>query len=250
MKENLITNYKEISNNNNILSKENSLLKEVKKMLIIKYINLFFSLSRLFLMFFSFTLLAIPFNRPPTIFYLILFLFSTLILPIFTIINLITVITGIISRNFLIQKDINMILESIKYMFCCSCCACTKNVSTLKWATLVFGLINLVKSLYLLYHYIAYIKDPDNSKFFPEIMKDTTIKLIIFFVDTALLFGQSYFFYYYEYFLKRGKIYIEFYKRLIIKNRNKEADLVRNELPINMDNFMDAAEDGTELSNF
>ena len=78
----------------------------------------------------------------------------------------------------------------------------------------------------------------------------TVIKLIIFFVDTALLFGQSYFFYYYEYFLKRGKIYIEFYQRLIIKNRNKEADLVRNELPINMDNFMDAAEDGTELSNF
>ncbi len=58
MKENLITNYKEISNNNNILSQENSLLKEVKKMLIIKYINLFFSLSRLFIMFFSLSLLS------------------------------------------------------------------------------------------------------------------------------------------------------------------------------------------------
>ena len=250
MKDNLITNYQEIkSNNNNPQSQEASLLKEVKKMLVIKYINLFFSLSRLFIMFFTLSLLEVPFYRTPSIFYIVLFLFSVIILPIFTIINFITVVTGIIRRNFLIEKDSYNILDSIRYIFCCACCACSKNVGTLKFATLIFGIICLVKSLYLLYHYILYIRNPDDDLYNPDILRDVTIKLILYFADMALLFGQSYFFYYYEYFLKRGKIYIEFYKRLIIKNRNKEAELVRNELPINMNNFLDGSEDGTEMSN-
>ena len=77
--------------------------------------------------------------------------------------------------------------------------------------------------------------------------KQVTIKTILHFADSLLLLCQSYFYYYYEYFLKRGEIYIEFYKRLIIKNRNKEADFVRNELPINIDNFL--INSGTEMEN-
>ena len=249
MKENLITNYQEIKSNNNAISQETILIKEVKKMLIIKYINLFFSLSRLFIMFFSLTLLNIPFYRPQNLFFIFLFFYSVIILPIFTLINLITIITGILGRNFLIQKETNNILDCIRYVLCCSCCACTKNVGTLKCATFIFGIINLIKSFYFLYNYIIIIKNPNNADYNPYILRDIIIKLILFFVDTALLFSQSYFFYYYEYFLKRGKIYIEFYKRLIIKNRNKEADLVRNELPININNFLDGSEDGTEMSN-
>ena len=249
MKDKLITNYQEIKSNNNPQSQEIILLKEVKKMLIIKYINLFFSLSRLFIMFFSLSLLEVPFYRTPSIFYISLFFFSLIILPIFTIINFITVVTGIIRRNFLIEKDSYNILNSIRYIFCCACCVCSKNVGTLKFATLIFGIISLVKSFYLLYNYVLYIRNPGDDRYNPDILNDVTIKLILYFVDTVLLFGQSYFFYYYEYFLNRGKIYIEFYKRLIIKNRNKEADLVRSELPINMNNFIDPSEDGTELNN-
>ena len=43
--------------------------------------------------------------------------------------------------------------------------------------------------------------------------------------------------------------YIFIHFKIIIKNRNKEAELVRNELPINMNNFLDPSEDGTEMNN-
>ena len=76
--------------------------------------------------------------------------------------------------------------------------------------------------------------------------KKDIIKLIIHFIDTILLFGQSYFFYYYNYFLNREKLYIELYKRLIIKNRKNEAECVRRELPVNIDEDNNS---GTEMEN-
>ena len=138
-------------------------------------------------MFFSLTLLEVPFYRTPSIFYICLFFYSVIILPIFTIINFITVVTGIIRRNFLIEKDSYNILDSIRYIFCCACCACSKNVGTLKFATIIFGIISLIKSLYLLYHYIKYIRNPEDDLYNPDILRDVTIKLILYFVDTTLL---------------------------------------------------------------
>ena len=61
---------------------------------------------------------------------------------------------------------------------------------------------------------------------------------MLHFIDSLILFCQTYFFYYYEYILKRGNIYIEFYKHLIIKNKNQEAESIKNELPIDVDNFI------------
>ena len=244
MKENLITNEKNNNIDNNSIANEEQLFREIKKMLYIKYLNLFFSIFRLFLMFYSLSLLGyLSFFGGPTNFYIILVLFSVLIMPIYTIINLIIVIAGIIGRNFIQNKQ-----DSIIDCICCCCgCLCTKNVTTLKMLALIYGIISLLRSFYLLNFFLIYVKTENNIKYFPNIIKNVSIKLILYFIDSILLLCQAYFFYYHEYFLKRGKIFIEFYKRLIIKNRNKEADLVRDELPANIDNLLINSE--TEMSN-
>jgi len=245
MKDNLITTDKP---NNNEIAQEKELFKEIKKMLYIKYLNLFFSIFRFSLMFYLLSLLGyFPTQIRPTDFFISMHIFLVLILPVFTIINLFTVITGVLNRSFLIKKDANNYLESIKYICFCFCCICSKNVATLKLVTFIFSLISFIWSFYLLYFFIQDLRTPNNSRFFPYLEKQVTIKIILHFTDSLLLLCQSYFFYYYEYFLKRGEIYIEFYKRLIIKNRNKEADFVRNELPVNIDNFL--INSGTEMQN-
>ena len=58
-----------------------------------------------------------------------------------------------------------------------------------------------------------------------------------------------YFFYYSEYFLKRVEKYLEYYKRLLIKNRNKEAEFVRNTLPENIEDYTSTNEKEEELQN-
>ena len=245
MKENLIITDKPI---NNEIAQEKELFKEIKKMLYIKYLNLFFSIFRFSLMFYLLSLLGyFPSHIRPTDFFISMHIFLVLILPVFTIINLFTVITGVLNRSFLIKKDVNNYLESIKYICCCLCCICSKNVGTLKLVTFIFSLISFIWSFYLLYFFIQDLKTTNNSRFFPYLEKQVTIKTILHFADSLLLLCQSYFYYYYEYFLKRGEIYIEFYKRLIIKNRNKEASFVRNELPANIDNFLIYS--GTEMNN-
>ena len=245
MQENLITNDKP---NNNEIAKEKELFKEIKKMLYIKYLNLFFSIFRFSLMFYLLSLLGyFPSHIRPTDFFISMHIFLVLILPIFTIINLFTVITGVLNRSFLIKKDANNYLESIKYICCCVCCLCSKNVGTLKLVTFIFSLLSFIWSFYLLYYFIQDLRTPNNFRFFPYLEKQVKMKIMLYFSDSILLLFQSYFFYYYEYFLKRGEIYIEFYKRLIIKNRNKEADFVRNELPVNIDNFLITS--GTEMQN-
>ena len=247
MKENLITNG--IDNKKSEIAQENNLFKEIRKMVFIKYLNLFFSIFRFALLFFILALLPyFPTNMRPTNFFVIMQIIQILILPLFTIINLITVITGVLGRNFLIKKDNNAFLECIKYICCCQCCLCSRNVSTLKLATFIFCLISFIWSFYILYYFIKDFSETINSsRFFPYLKKQVKIKIILYFADSLLLLFQSYFFYYYEFFLKRGEIYIEFYKRLIIKNRNKEASFVRNELPSNIDNFL--INSGTEMNN-
>ena len=247
MKENLITNG--IENKKNEISQENNLFKEIKRMVFIKYLNLFFSIFRFCLMFFILRLFPFfPTAIVPTYFFVIMHIFLIIILPLFTIINLITVITGVLGRNFLIKKDNNNFLDCIKYIFCFQCCICDKNVGTLKLVCFIFCLISFFWSFYLLYFFIKdFSQSPNSSRFFPYLKQQVKIKIILYFADSILLLFQSYFFYYYEYFLKRGEIYIEFYKRLIIKNRNKEASFVRNELPANIDNFLIYS--GTEMNN-
>ena len=249
MKENLITNEENQNKNTNkkAIANEEQLFKEVKKMLFIKYLTLFFWIFRLFIMFYSLSLIGyLTFFAEPN-FYVILLIYSVIILPVYTILNLIIVITGIVGKNFMIQNQSDTFID----FFSCCCCwckgLCTRNVTNLKILSLIFGSICLFRSFYLLHFFLIYVKTENNIKYFPNIIKNLSIKWILYFIDTILLLCQGYFFYYYEYFLNRGKIYIEFYKRLIIKNRKKEADLVRNELPTNMDNFLINSE--TELEN-
>ena len=247
MNENLITDNNN-DNINNTMAREKILFKEVKKMTFIKYLNLFISIFRFFLMFYLLTLLPIIPSAYESdigiIIYIILLLFNILILPTFTIIVLIIVIAGVLGRSFVVNKKKDSILDILKCFCCYFCGSCPKNVETFKISTIIFGTINLI----WFFHFLPDLfqkREPNYIRFFPYITKQYIIKTLLTFLDSVLLFLQSYFFYYHEYFLRRGEIYIEFYKRLIIKNRNKEAELVRNELPNNLENIGL----GTELQN-
>ena len=204
-------------------------------MRLIKYLNLFFSIFR-----FSLLLPKVQYvdsiflAQAPSYINFYMFLYNFFVSSIFTIINLITITICLINRNFVRNQKDCTLLYCIIACFCCFCCICTKNVIILKQVNFICFLISLFWSFRLLY-YAQYL----------NLRKGDIIKLIIYFTDTILLFGQSYFFYYYEYFLNRVKLYIELYKRLIIKNRKKEAELVRRELPANMEDI----DSGTELEN-
>jgi len=133
-----------INNDNNFNEKEKKLYFEVKKMRYIKYINLFFAIIRFILMFFLLSLyLYNPYSSyyVPSHFLSFLETFIILFLPIFNASNLITLIMGIINRNFNINNS-NKLVEIACFFCCFSCCICTticsKNVTTLKFLTLFF----------------------------------------------------------------------------------------------------------------
>ena len=222
----------QINDNNN---DENQFLKEIKKMRLIKYLNLFFSIFRFSLLLPKLEYIdSISLAQEPSYINFYMFIYNFFVSSIFTIMNLITITIGLINRNLVINKNDSTLFYCIIACFSCFCCVCTKNVIILKQVNFICFLISLFWSFRLLY-YAQYL----------NLRKGDIIKLIIYFTDTILLFGQSYFFYYYEYFLNRVKLYIELYKRLIIKNRKKEAELVRRELPANMEDI----DSGTELEN-
>ena len=239
MEENLINN-----NNENI--HERILFKEIRKMFYIKYLNLFFAIFRLILMFYLLSLLTyLPTMLNDSLFLIIMLIYSILILPIFTIINLIDIISGMTKRDFKINKNVDNILDCFGYI-CFGYC-CSKNVTTLKYKNLFFGLITLVWSCYIFYYFMKDVTLSNNLAKLSSLEKKVFIKTIFYFLDSIFLFSHSYFFYYYEYILKKGENFIEFYKRLIIKNRTKDAELIRNELPIDVDNFL--INSGTEMQN-
>ena len=239
MKDKLITN--------NTVEQEKLIFKEVKKMLIIKYMNLIFAIIRILIMFFLLSLLLyFPSSVDLIGFFIIMLIFRLLILPIFSILILFEIILGIIRRNFIIKKN-QSCLDSFRCLCICWWCLCEKNVVYYKLNTLLFSIITFIWSFYLLYNFM-YVESQNNKVFFFDYKKEKVfLKIVLYFTDGILLLSQSYCFYYYEYFLKRCEIYLEFYKRLIIKNRNKEADFIRNELPINIEDLI--INSGTEMKD-
>ncbi len=240
----LITNNNndnEVNINKNL--NEKVLFKEVKKMNIIKYLNLFFSIFRFTIMFFLISYYDyLPYSINASFFSWFMFAYTLLIFPIFDISNMIIIITGIINRDFSIREGNNLFLLS---HICCSCFICSKDIFFLKWVNIYFCFISFIWFFYILYFFIEDFKASIINSIFDN--KRILFKLVLHGFDSVLLLCHSYFFHYYQYFLKRGKIYIELYKRLIIKNRNKEAEFVRKELPINLDNFI--VNSGTEMQN-
>ena len=192
-------------------------------MFYIKYLNLFFAIVRFILMFYFISMLFyLPIMSNEFLKVIYQLIYCLLILPLFTIINLIDIIIGIFSRNFKINKNVKNIFDCIGFV--CSGFCCTKNVTVIKYNNLFFSLITLSLSILFLYYFLNdNITTKENLLDYSDWMKRVFIKIILHFIVSLLLFCHSYFFYYYEYILKRGNIYIEFYKRLIIKNRNKEA---------------------------
>ena len=215
-------------------NENNKMMKEIKTMHIIKYLNLLIALLRFILMFFLIALIPyFPALFKPRIFTGILFL-HTLIFPIITIYLLITLISGTIQRDFWVRKKTKDM--SICHL-CCCCCLMSKNVVCLKNLSFYFTIVSFLWSSLLLFYEIDDPIKSNNRRFFPNESHKVRRKIFLHYVDTLLLFIHSYIFYYFEYFLSRVKIYLELYKRLIIKNRNKEAEFVRENLPEQIYNY-------------
>ena len=232
-----------IINNND--DEHDNIMKEIKKMSYIKNLNLSFSIIRFILMFyFIFLLPYMPASLSINLFTLILAFLVILILPLITIFLLGIIISGNINRDFWFKKNPND--NCCSTYFCC-CCLMSKNVTWLKVLSIYWGIIELCWSFINLYFSIKDFSRPISSKFFPYSHNRIIKKIILHFIDSFLLFGHSYFFYYTQYFLSRLEKYLEYYKRLIIKNRNKEAEFVRNILPAEIHKYIDT--EGKELQN-
>ena len=224
---------------------EEHLMKEVKKMSYIKYLNIIISFIRFILMFYLISLLLyFPKAFQLNLFTVIVFLFIMLILPLITIFLFIAIITGTIQRDFWIKK--NSFKCNIYSCLCC-CCIMSKNVIFLKRIIYISTFFDFCFLFILLYYYIKDSYVPNNKIFFPFSDERVLERIILRSIDSLLLLSQYYCFYYYNYFLDRIEKYIELYKRLIIKNRNKEADFIRYILPYDIESY--ASSNGTELRN-
>lgn len=232
-----------ISNNSN--DKNDNLMKEIKKMSIVKYLNLLISIIR-FLMIFPLTFLILYFPSAfrVTFFTKIIGLTNVLFSPLITTFLFVVVISGTIDRDFWTKKN------SIKLNFynCFFCwCIMSKNVSFLKKLTFIFCINEFIWSSILSYYLIKDFAIPNNSKYFPFSWKRIIYRIVLNWSDSILFFAQFYFFCYYGYFLNRLEIYIEYYKRLIIKKRDEEANFVRNILPYDINEYISSS--GEELQN-
>ena len=234
MKESLMTN------NNNEDNKEKKLLKDAKKMHYIKYLNLFFSILRTVLEFYQIiNNIEFAFYLLFNIFLLMVLFHLYIILPISAIINLIKTFRRIFKRNYSISKNVENIYDCIGY----TCCGNdnSNNVTFSKYSNLIYGLITLFLSSFSLFFFlkdrIYYSNKYKNAPFLSDEQRKQLTIIILYLIDSIILLIQSYFFHFHDYFLRRGEIFIEFYKRLIIKNRKEEAEFVRNQLPRNIDDF-------------
>ena len=234
-----------LSNNS---KEEDPLMKEIIKMSYIKYLNLIFSIIR-FILIFVFIYLGdfLPISFKPNIFTNIILLYKITFIQLSTIYLLIVVSIGTFKRNFVRGTDqFNYAIFSV----CCGCCffCCySNNVSFMAILTFFCSIIGFVWTFILFYYYMKDLNIPNNIIYLPDIMKSNLAKIIVNLIDSLLLLSQFYFFKYWEYFLGRVNQYIEYYKRLVIKNKTKEANYVRNVLPYQIDNYI--ANNEEELQN-
>ena len=231
-----------IINNDN---DQNILMKEITKMSYIRLLNLLNSIIRFFLMIFLILLIAyFPASFRPTIFKIVLILYIMLIQSLLTIYFLIIIISGTIKKDFWIRKKS---FNCGVYACICCCCIMSKNIIYLRILSIISTIISYCWSLFLLYYLIKDFSIPNNGIFFPLLQERTIKRIILNFIDSILLLIQSYYFHYNKYYLSRIDKYLEYYKRLIIKDKTKEANIIRNNLPTDIDNYLSS--NGTELQN-
>ena len=222
MNDNLVVDNDDIQND--------PLMKEIKKMLYIKYLNVLLSILRFFLICFIQNLNKLLYSY----FNKFIFFDVILILPTITIYLLIVAIVAICQRDFLKRDECNCCPGIILCLFCfwCYLCCMAKNLTFLKILTFILFLIELSWSFVLLYFYIGL--EASN--------KGILIRIIITLFDSLLLLSQFYCFSYFNYFLGKIEKYIEYYKRLIIKNKKEEASFVRDTLPVKIEDYIDHEE--------
>ena len=116
-------------------------------MALIKYFNLICSIFRFTLMFYIISSLffVFPYSLFSNPFSYIMIIYTLLNLPIFTIINLITIVFGVINRNLNLKKEENNCVNNFFGFLCC--CRCTNNASYLKLYSLIHSIIIFIWSL-------------------------------------------------------------------------------------------------------
>lgn len=253
MKDNL-----EIENNN---IEDDPIMKEIKKMVYIKYLNGLLLILRFILIIVHYDL-----NESFTLnkdFSEIMCLSFIIYLPIITINLLIYVIKAICYKNFIKRLEcifwiicpllsilFNWVLIYTTYFT--SCIAdivlfllsflyyyfyMEKNLICCKGLILILFIIQINWKFVLSYIYI----DLDDSK------KRVLNIIIVFILDSLSLLFQFYCFDYTSYFFSRIKKYIEYHKILLIKNKKEEASFIRNTLPVKIEDYINLEEE--ELEN-
>ena len=255
MKENLIIEDDDIQND--------PLMKEIKKMKNIKYLNLFLSILRVYLMIclqYFYTLLP---NSLSNLDYFESFIFFDIVIYIYiiTIYLFIVVLLSDCKKDFLkraqcdyrlfyflipliiyyilIYKLNNISFNLLYYVwFLCCLCFMAQNLIFLKQLTFMLFIIELIWPLvFFFFYYLSYLS-PSNKKL---------EKIQLLFFDSFLLLSQFYCFKYYNYFYGRIKKYMDYYKILLMKNKKKEAAFVRNVLPVKIIDYINSEE--VELEN-
>jgi len=225
---------------------EEQLNKQIKKMSRIKIINIIISIIRINLIFFAINskIILIFFFQLPIFIYTISILI-VIFFPIRTIALSITIILGTINRNFVIKKSNYFCYGICSFFFCHTLWCCfPHNVNYLKKNIISFFILKIFWiGIWIYVYFLRLFK----IRLFIILEKDIIFIILLNVFDCLLLLCQSYIFSYYEYFLRRTDIYIEYYKRLIIKNKTEEANFIRAQLPYELNDYIST--DAIELRN-
>ena len=203
---------------------DSQLDKEVNKMYCLKILNLIssFLIIPLFIyIMIIFIFVAISQNLAIYIeFFALIILFAILNLFISVaffafIINLF----GTISNSFWIKTNDSKIDKC-----CCYVCCCCININCLKYFYLLFAILMFLWDGTFIFINIEMFNKYNMEKY---IILNAIKKALLGFCIVLLLLFQSYCFFYYNKFLNRLQIYLEYYKKLIVRGEEKKAQKVR-----------------------
>ena len=203
---------------------ESQLDKEVNKMYCLKILNLIISINIIPSFIYLVRLYSLSLRNVSAfvvfeslfliLLFVILFLFIMISFVAF-IINLL----GTISNSFWIKTSNSKINKC-----CCYICCCCINIKCLKFFYLLFAILVFLWDGAFIFYYIKVYNKYNLGKY--SMLNAIENALFGFGVVLLLLF-QSYCFFYYNKFLNRLPIYLEYYKKLIVRGDEKKAQKVR-----------------------
>ena len=219
--------------------------KEVNKMYWLKILNLIISILIIPLYFFIILLFFLSLKNLSifvildSLFFILLFAFLLLFI-IISFISFIINLLGTVSNSFWIKTSDSKIDKC-----CCYLCCCCINIKFLKFFYLLFAILIFLWDGAFIVYYIQMNNEHNLGQY--SIFNAIENALLVLGVVLLLLF-QSYCFFYYNKFLNRLQIYLEYYKKLIVRGDEKKAQRVRKLLGTIHEKGEDS-EIGEELKN-